>query len=819
MRTLLRGLLALAFFAGLTRPAPGQALFPVRDSLSGEARDRTFHVLHYRIEVSFDEARKSVSGRTAITLVPFLPELRNVELDAEEMQISRVTHRGKPLAFSLHPKTLFIDLGRPWTRHDTLTLTVEYSCTPKKGLYFTQPDSGFPQKPWLIWTQGEDMDNHFWFPCYDFPNDRATSEVIGTVKSSYVLVSNGRLVRITENRALGTRTFHWSQDIPHASYLIMLAAGEYSVLHDKAGTVPLDYYVYPGQEDDARACFAETPAIMTFLAERIGVPYPWPKYAQVELTDFMYGGMENTSATTLLDESIILDARARLDESPAGLIAHEMAHQWWGDLITCKDWRHLWLNESFASYFDPLYLEASRGRDEFIYHLYGDQQAGINIDRALGRKPVVSQGTYTTNVYPRGSAILHMLRFTLGDSLFWRAINFYATTYRFQTVETNDFKRAIEEATGQNLYWFFDEWLYRAGHPVYDVSYTWSDTARTLQLAVRQTQVIDSLTGVFRMPVEVEVTTPSGVTTHRAAVWTKDTVLTLPCAEKPSMVLFDPGDWLLKELRFRKSREEWKEQALHASNPVERIRAVKELAAQPDSDDVVPVFGRLALHDPFYGVRRQAVICLGDLLSTGEEAKRETASVLLAASRDRHSGVRTAAVEYLGGLRGDSIVAAVRVALHDSSYGVVGSALGALSKADSAHAAAAIVQYLSVPSRRSAIASSALYALNRVDSTRAIEAAFRMVRYGEHPWTRHGAIQVLRGYSSIRSEFLALLSTLVKDKSPVIRSTAISYLGQYGDESFLPLLESIASDPAEDLAKTAKDAVEKLRSRAHKEEE
>jgi len=222
----------------------------------------------------------------------------------------------------------------------------------------------------------------------------------------------------------------------------MLAAGEYSVLHDKAGTVPLDYYVYPGQEDDARACFAETPAIMKFLAERIGVPYPWPKYAQVELTDFMYGGMENTSATTLLDESIILDARARLDESPAGLIAHEMAHQWWGDLITCKDWRHLWLNESFASYFDPLYLEASAARDEFIYHLYGDQQAGINIDRALGRKPVVSQGTYTTNVYPRGSAILHMLRFTLGDSLFWRANQFLCDDVTVSDRRNHDFKRA-----------------------------------------------------------------------------------------------------------------------------------------------------------------------------------------------------------------------------------------------------------------------------------------------------------------------------------------------------------------------------------------
>ncbi|HEX9007255.1 MAG TPA: M1 family metallopeptidase, partial [Bacteroidota bacterium] len=474
----------LLFLSSLVR---AQALFSPRDSSSGQARDRSFHVVHYALDVSFDETRKSVDGRTTITLVPFLPSLTRVELDAEELAIHRVTARGRTLSFTLEPKVLSIALDRACSPRDTVVLTVEYSCTPKRGLYFTQPDSA-AHKPWIIWTQGEDMDNHFWFPCYDFPNDKATSEVTGTVNSSYQFVSNGRLLSVKEDKAHGTRTWHWSQELPHSSYLIMLAAGKYAVLHDRAGTVPLDYYVYPGQEADAQACFAETPAIMKFFTEKTGAAFPWAKYAQIELTDFMYGGMENTSATTLLDESIILDARARIDESTASLIAHEMAHQWFGDLLTCKDWRHLWLNESFASYFDPLYYEATRGREEYDYQMYNAQQAGVNVDRALGRKPVVSFGTYTTNVYPRGAAVLHMLRYVLGDSLFWRAIRHYVAAYRFQAVETNDLKQAIEQATGQNLYWFFDEWLYKAGHPVYDVSYSWSDTARILHLAVRQTQ-------------------------------------------------------------------------------------------------------------------------------------------------------------------------------------------------------------------------------------------------------------------------------------------------------------------------------------------
>ncbi len=796
--------------ASLSHPVLAQALFPVRDSSSGEARDRSFHVVHYALEVSFDEARKSVQGRTTITLVPFLPALKSVELDAGELDIRRVTARGKTLAFTVAPGTLSIGLDRAYSLRDTVVLTIDYSCTPKRGLYFTQPDSD-THKPWIIWTQGEDMDNHFWFPCYDFPNDKATSEVTGTVRSSYVFVSNGRLVGVKEDKAHGTRTWHWSQELPHSSYLIMLAAGNYAVLHDRAGTVPLDYYVYPGQEADARACFAETPAIMRFFTEKIGVPFPWAKYAQIELTDFMYGGMENTSATTLLDESIILDARARVDESTASLIAHEMAHQWFGDLLTCKDWRHLWLNESFASYFDPLYQEAARGRDEFDYEMYNAQQAGVNVDRSLGRKPVVSVGTYTTNVYPRGAAILHMLRFVLGDTLFWRAIHQYVTANRFQAVETNDFKRAIEQATGQNLYWFFDEWVYKAGHPVYDVSYAWSDTTRTLRLSVRQTQPMDSLTGVFRMPVEVGVTTAAGSTLHHAAVWTRDTVLSFACAERPLMVLFDPGNWLMKELHFQKSREEWKYQAVNAANPIDRLRALKELAAEPDSDDAVPVFAGLAQHDGFYGVRRQAVTALGEMLIRGDAMKQTRLSALLAATRDPKSSVRSTAVEQLGALRGDSVVARLHAALQDSSYAVVGAALGALAKVDSAHAAPVLAGYLHMPSRRNVVASSALSGLNHVDTARAIAEALRMVRSDEHAWSRYHAMQVLRGHPSVHKEFVGVLTTLARDKSRFIRATAIHYLGQYGDASSLPVLESIAADPANDQAKAAKEAIEKIK--------
>src|SRR5712692_7431324 len=277
---LVRSLLIL-FIA--TRASLAQSVFPVRDD--GEARNRTYDVLHYKIEVSFDEQKKMVMGKVTTTLVPFLPDFKTIEFDAEGMEIHHVTLAGKDLKFDVQPKTLAIHLDKGYSFKDTLTVSIEYSCIPKKGMYFVQPDSGYPDKPWQIWSQGEDMDNHFWFPCYDFPNDKATSEVIATVQSKYTVLSNGKLVSVKENKKNGTKTFHWKESKPHASYLIMLAAGDYAVVKDKAGNLPVEYYVYPQQVEDAKVCLKLTPDMIKFFNEKIGFAYPWEKYAQVTIAD------------------------------------------------------------------------------------------------------------------------------------------------------------------------------------------------------------------------------------------------------------------------------------------------------------------------------------------------------------------------------------------------------------------------------------------------------------------------------------------------------------------------------------------------------
>jgi aminopeptidase N len=809
-----RILLALFLACSLTA---AQDIFSLHEK--GETPSRTYDVLHYKIDVRIDEQARSVEGTVTITLVPLMPHLATITLNAAEMNIAGVTlaNRGKNLAFHAEPYTLTIDCDRLYTPKDTIRVAVDYSCKPKKGMTFYTPDSGYPAKRAQFWSQGEDTTNHFWFPCYDFPNDKATSEVIATVNGKFTVLSNGKLLKVQENKRQGTKTFHWYEARPHSSYLIMVAGGEYAVLHDHAGKLPLDYYVYPDDTLNARICFRETPAMIQFFNDKIGFNYPWEKYGQILLQDH-FGGMENSSATTLSDDATVYDARVRVDNTPTGLIAHELAHQWWGDVVTCKDFRHIWLNESFASYFDPLYHEFSLGRDEFAYMMYNNQQAGIIVDTSRGRKPIVSEESYGENVYPRGASVLHMLRFLLGDDLFWKSINRYITMHQFQPVETNDLKRAIEETAGQNLYWFFDEWVYKAGHPVFDLSYAWSDSLRGITLSVKQVQAIDSLTGVFRMPVDVEITTSEGATTQRVNLISKDTTLFLPVGERPRLVIFDKGNWLIKELRWEKSLEEWKYQAAMASNPVDRIRALQALAKSRPGDELVPVFVKAMTADPFWAVRREAVNQSGKLDTKDGAMKMQLRDAYVErVAEDKKSAVRDAAAQQLAKFPGESMaIAALRRAMEDSSYSVISSALRSYAKADSAHALAVVSEYIHYPSYRNRIHNAALNALSLLDSTRALAIAMGDVRYGQPVTSRFTALGILNKFGKGNNDVMALCESLLSDKSEGIRSMAARMLGELGGEAEVGALEKIASDKGNAASDAAKASIEKIRKRSEK---
>ncbi len=805
----MKALIVIIFFAVLSVSA--QISVPISES-TGEARNKTYDVLHYKIVVSFDELNKKVTGTTSITFIPYGLSLSTAEFDAEGMNFYSVTLGKKPLRYDSLAKTIRVYLNKSYSYKDTLTVSIAYDCIPKKGVYFVQPDSAHPDKPQQIWTQGEDMDNHHWFPCWDFPNDKATSEIIATVRSSYEFLSNGKLISRKSDPKSGTTTFHWKQSKPHVAYLIMFAAGEYSVIRETVDGIPLEYYVYKHHVDDAKASFAHTAPMMKFFNETIGFRYPWEKYAQVIVADFMNGGMENTSASTLMDRITVLNARTRVEESATSLIAHELSHQWWGDVVTTKDWRHLWLNEAFASYYDPLYFEFAFGNDEFINIIHGNQQAGIISDKTRGRKPIVSNGSYGSNLYPRGASVLHMLRFVLGDELFRKAMKHYITKHQFQSVETNDLKLAIEEATGQNLFWFFDQWVYKAGYPKFEITSRYNNSLNNISLTVAQTQTLDSLTGLFITPVDIEIVSGGSREVHRIIVSERESTYTLPVRGKPSFIVFDKDNWLLKEAAYPgRSLEEWAMQAASGSDVVARKTAVDSLAKYDTAGVYTSAIAAIAQRDPFWGVRQAAVQALG----SKKKQTPEMQQWMLAALRDPSPKVRSVAASMLGSFKNAEVAAALRAALSDSSYTTEAHALTSLTSVDSVNAIPYIKERLHVWSYRNRVANAALEALAELDSSSTVAIALQKAAYGAEPMGRNNAFSILRKFGGANEKVLSFSVSLLNDASASMRSRAASLLGEYGDVSHIPALKQLAEKSGDWASGTAQKAISAIEKRTN----
>ena len=766
----------------LASPASAQTLFGPDSSAR---RSRDFHALHYRLELSLDHRSKRVSGNVSIRLTPLAGELDSVLLDAVAMEIRSVRLAGGgALEFHERSPWLSIRLDRAYAFGETLAVSIEYSCSPAKGLYFIYADSGGGRHD-QIWSQGEDTDNRYWFPCYDYPNDKATSEVIGTVASDWTLLSNGRLVNEVADRKKGTRTFHWVESRPHSTYLIMVAAGRYAILRGTYRKVPLAYYMYP--EDTAKAVetFGRTPAMIQFFESMTGIPYPWEKFDQIIIDDFMWGGMENTTAVTLNDVSVV-DSRAALDFPSDPVIAHELAHMWFGDLVTARDWTHLWLNEGFATYCENLWTKFRKGEDEFQYEMIQASLAARGNDRSLGRKPIVSHESYPANLYARGGWVLHMLHTLLGDEPFWRGIHYYLSKYQFACAETDEFRLALEDATGRNLDWFFHQGVFGAGVPKLKVTKAWNDSSRTLTLTVEQTQQIDSLTGYFRFPLGVECTTLSGKTTETFWVSRNQESFAIKLDAPPRMVIADKGYRLFKEMQFPKSEEEYIYQLRNAADVADRITAARSLPEYGSDSAARDALAGSAASDPFWGVRESALTALAEIRNDS------SADVFLRATRDPRSFVRNTAAAHLSKFKG----CAARLdsmARNDSSYLVASTALRELLSVDTARAFEAAQELLSRESYRDLLRISSLSTLRFIRDSRGTGLALPYTdrRYGSD--VRRMAVSVLGVGGKDSPSARGRLKTLISDPDPAIRGAAVAAVMDWKDPEFDHLLGELES--------------------------
>jgi aminopeptidase N len=742
-------------------------------------RERQYDVLHYAIDITVDEKSRSVSGSVTMRIVPLAP-LSSCDIDAAEMTISSVELvRTAPAAlrFTHASPVLRVMFPAATTAGDTLDIRITYSCRPRNGLYFIAPDTAYPDKPWQVWSQGQPEENRYWLPCYDYPNDFATMEMRATVNERFIAISNGALLDVSPGPAPGTKTFYWYSAKPFVSYLIALIVGEYAVIEEKFRHIPVLYYVYEHQKPDAIRSFGRTVDMLTLYSDRLRYEYPWPKYGQVVIADFMYGGMENTSITTLFDETIHSE-RAHVDYSSDNLVAHEIVHQWFGNLLTCRNWSHAWLNEGFATYFQGLYNEERKGWDEFQYEMYSHHKAITEADTGIARRATVTNeyvhptDIFDNRIYGRGASILHMLRFLIGDDMFWRSMQRYVAYYQYQNVVTDDLRRIVEETTKQDVRWFFDQWLPMAGYPIFDVTSTYDAHANLARLTIQQRQVVDSLTPFYRMPVDVELATKHGTTVHRVMVEPlREQVITIASHEEPLNITFDKGGWILKKLSHTKPVTQWLHQLKHGDG-LDRVLALEALHASIDAPEVRAEVAHLLIADSLWSVRKHAAEALG-------KATDPTVLALLApAFSDAEAKVRVEATKSLGNFRTlDALVALGNILAADSSYAVAAEAVTSLVKIDSVNAWTYFEKGMALDSRMEVIRSAAVKGLGNLRSERARTRLLELTAYGKPVQVRVAAVEALGTNWKTDAGVRRALENLLGDRSHPVRRKAIEMLG------------------------------------------
>ncbi len=716
------------------------------ESVAQELRtppSRPVDVLHIGLDLVVDLKQKSVEGTATLT-VQALRDVKTVRFNAVDHEISAVrlgpTGAKRTAVFSYDGEFLVIEAVLK--RGERVTLEVAYRVVdPPSGLHFFGPTEAAPSVPWQVWSQGEAIQNRRWFPCSDHPDERQATTLTVHVEEGLTVVSNGVLASKKKQES-GLVRWSFEQKREHVAYLVSLIVGRFEHVEDSWKGLPMGYYVPLGRKADIPRSFARTKEMLELFTKLTGQPYPWPKYDQTVVFEFNAGGMENTGATTL-SERTLHDERAHLDYSSEGLVAHELAHQWYGDLLTCREWSHLWLNESFATFFAMAWEEHANGADAYDYAVFKASERGMNAGRTraiVDRRYDKPWSMFDGRAYPKGGCVLHMLRRQLGEETFWRGIRAYTAEFKDGSVESEDLRRSLERSTGRNLERFFRDWTARPGHPSLEVELKRNAERGLLTVRVRQTQKGDA----YAFPAEFEFFFGDEKVVHSFAVTSKDERFVLAERRAPTRFRFDPREAIvLKEIKVVKGRDLWLAQ-LKSGDVIGRIRAARALAKQ-GAQKVKEALRKALSTDPFWGVR---VEIAGLIAKGGHGAARD--ALIVGLRTDEHAKVRKACAEALGAYKRDEAAAralAEVVRAGDASYYVQAAAIDSYAKAfagvDPMAAAELIATQLEQGSHNEVVRSAAIRGLRQLEDPRntALIAKLTGSEYG--PYVRHAASRAL----------------------------------------------------------------------------
>jgi len=704
MKKLLPVLFAALFVAACISTAMGQQQ-PANDPLLKIYRataPKINDLIHTKLDVRFDYKKRYMYGKEWVTLKPHFYPTDTLRLDAKGMDIKTLAmvENGKnvPLKFSYDSLTLAIRLDKVYHNNENYTLYIDYTSKPNelkvkgsaaindaKGLYFINPDGTEKDKPTQIWTQGETESSSAWFPTIDKPDQKCTDEISMTVPAKYVTLSNGRLASQKTN-ADGTRTDTWKMELPHSPYLFMMAVGDFKIFHDKWRDKEVNYYLEPKYAPYAKEIFGMTPELIEFYSTTLGVDFPWNKYSQIVVRDYVSGAMENTTAT-LHGDYVQGTHRELLDayyNDGRSTIAHELFHQWFGDLVTTESWSNLTVNESFADFSEMLWAGHKYGKDEADAHSYTAMTNYLRDPDAASKNLVRfhyddKEDVFDVVTYQKGGRILNMLRNYLGDAAFFKGLNIYLKTNAFKNGEAQQLRLALEEASGLDLNWYFNQWYYGAGNPALKISYKWDESAKTETVYLQQTQTGQT----FILPFAVDIY--AGGKKERHTVWMRDMAdtLTFHADSKPDLVNVDGDKILLAEKKDAKTLNEYVFQYFNAPLYLDRFEAITAAAAtQSDKGSQKVLIA--ALKDKYYGLRIKAIRAL----DMANDDVRNAAQPLLIAlvQTDDNTLVRAAAIGVLAKLKAPGNLNLFKQALNSESYAVQGAALNAVATLEPAEA-------------------------------------------------------------------------------------------------------------------------------------